>query len=107
MRTDTSARRPGTTGSTPPGETEQQANAGFALKHAAAATKPVEGGVDTRSSAEVSIAAAGNVDLAAHVDRQVEVKGHMGKGAGHRTGDTDFQVTSIRTISETCQPARD
>lgn len=107
VRTDTSALRPGTTGSTPPGETEQQANAGFALKQAAPAAKPATGAVDTHSSAEVSIAAAANVDLAPHVDHQVEVKGHMGKGAAHRTGDTDFQVTSIRTISETCQPARD
>jgi hypothetical protein len=107
VRTDTSARRPGTTGSTPPGESERQANAGFALKHAAAAAKPAAGAVDTHSSAEVSVAATGKVDLAAHVNHQVEIKGHMGKGSAQRTGDTDFQVTSIRTVSENCQPARE
>jgi hypothetical protein len=48
----------------------------------------------------VSVAATGKVDLAAHVNHQVEIKGHMGKGSAEsasgdsarRTRDGDLQV---------------
>jgi hypothetical protein len=124
VRIDTSARRPGTTGSTPPGKSVRAAASGFALKDAAVAKEGATGPVATKSEQEVAIAKSDKVDLAAHVNRQVEVKGRLGgqasdgrggpagasaTAAGGQSGsssptarDADFHVTSIRTISDTC-----
>ena len=116
VRIDTSARRPGTTGSTPPGKPVRPANSGFGLKDVAVASKEgATGPVATRSEQEVALAKSDKVDLAAHLNRQVEIKGRTGPGAspadGRQSGnvsssggDSDFHVTSIRTISDTCPP---
>jgi hypothetical protein len=124
MRTDTSANRPGSSYSSTNGSRKAPALAnggagsGYVLKDAAIAhaASPATAQDAETAGAHLAglqdfrvIAAVDNLDLGAHVNAQVEIRGHLpaSSGGGHpeprlNIGANAISATAIRTVAKGC-----
>jgi hypothetical protein len=134
VRIDTGAWRPGTTDTVPAGSGRSTLSSGYALKDAAVASiaPNAAGPIDTRSGREFGVQ-KGDVKVDRFAGHQVEIKGRLtgsiespGRDTlaavevGTSGGDRDpaapdgarrsnsgrIAVTAIRSLSDTCPPAR-
>jgi hypothetical protein len=112
VRLDTSALRPGTSDPIPSGHPGQPVSAGYALKEAiATAAEPERGPVATRSDREFGIA-KGDVSVDRFAGHQVVIKGRLISTGGDAVDkalpvpghDVLIDVTSVRSISDSCPP---
>lgn len=115
VRKDTSALRPGTSGTTPPVSGPSHTRLGFVLKEAAIwkGTSPPSGQVNTHSDREFGLTTDKDVKLDEHANHQVEIKGWLvsSKDPEHQalplppTHDGNvIQIVSIRSLSDECPP---
>jgi hypothetical protein len=115
VRTDTSARRPGTSGTTLPAPAAYPTRLGFALKEAIVWTgAPISTGpVETRSTREFGLTTNKDIRLGHHANHQVEIRGWL---VSSRDPDHDvlplppshdgnfIRIDSVRTLSDHCPP---
>jgi hypothetical protein len=115
VRKDTSALRPGTSGTTPPVSGAVQTTLGFVLKEAAIwkGTSPPSGQVSTHSDREFGLTTNKDVGLDEHANHQVEIRGWLVSASDPEhevlplppTHDGNvIQIVSIRSLSDECPP---